>query len=127
MIAQILVADDNNDIATLLKEYLTTRKHRVIIVNDGFQLAAKAQEHKPHLIITDVQMPGGYGNTVYQVLQKDPLTASIPVIFMSAHPFDKLKAILPNDPKTRYIGKPVVFPKLDELIAELLPMGGYIP
>jgi CheY-like chemotaxis protein len=127
MIAQILVADDNNDIATLLKEYLTARKHRVLIVNDGFQLAAKAHEHKPHLIITDVQMPGGYGNTVYQVLQKDPLTASIPVIFMSAHPLEKLKSILPNDPKTRYIGKPVAFPKLDELIAELLPMGGYIP
>jgi CheY-like chemotaxis protein len=127
MIAQILVADDNNDIASLLKEYLTARKHRVIIVNDGFQLAAKAHEHQPHLIITDVQMPGGYGNTVYQTLQKDPVTASIPVIFMSAHPYDKLKAILPNDPKTRYIGKPVVFPKLDELIAELLPMGGYIP
>ena len=46
---------------------------------------------------------------------------------MSAHPYDKVKTVLPNDPKTRYVGKPVPLAKLDELIKELLPLGGYIP
>ena len=127
MIAQILIADDNVEITSLLKEYLTLKKHRVIVVNDGFQLAQKALEHKPHLIITDIQMPGAYGSSVYQVLRKDPVTAGIPVLFMSAHPVDKVKNVLPNDPKTRFLSKPVPFSKLDAMIAELLPMGGYIP
>jgi CheY-like chemotaxis protein len=127
MIAQILIADDNADITQLLSEYLTIRKHRVIVVNDGFALAQKAAEHKPHLIITDIQMPGAYGSSVYQVLQKDPKTNAIPILFISAHPYEKLKNILPVDPKTRFLKKPIPFDKLDAAIKELLPMGGYIP
>jgi CheY-like chemotaxis protein len=127
MIAQILIADDNVDITNLLNDYLTMKKHRVIVVNDGFQLTAKAIEHRPHLIITDIQMPGAYGSSVYQVLQKDPKTKDIPILFMSAHPYDKLKKILPEDPKTRFLQKPVPFAKLEQAISELLPMGGYIP
>lgn len=127
MIAQIIIADDNVDITNLLNDYLTLKKHRVIVVNDGFQLAQKAQEHKPHLIITDIQMPGAYGSSVYQVLQKDPKTKDIPILFMSAHPYEKLKNILPKDPKTRFLQKPVPFAKLEQAIVELLPLGGYIP
>ena len=127
MIAQILIADDNSDITALLNEYLTSQHHRVIVVNDGFALAQKAAEHKPHLIITDIQMPGAYGSSVYQVLQKDPKTSSIPILFISAHPYEKLKSILPDDPKTRFLKKPIPFDQLDIVIKDLLPMGGYIP
>ncbi len=127
MIAQILIADDNVDIANLLKEYLTLKNHRVLVVNDGFALSQKALEHKPHLIITDIQMPGAYGSSAYQVLQKDVNTAKIPVIFMSGHAYAKLQPILPKDPRTRFIQKPIDFKKLDEMIAELLPLGGYCP
>ena len=127
MIAQILLADDNVDITGLLKDYLTGKNHRVIVVNDGFQLSQKAAEHLPHLIITDIQMPGAYGSSVYQVLQKDPATAGIPIIFISAHPHSRLQSILPVDPKTRFLQKPVPFTKLDAAIDELLPMGGYVP
>ncbi len=127
MIAQILIADDDADVVALLKEYLEGKNHRVISVLDGFQLSQKAAEHRPHLIVTDIQMPGAYGSSVYQVLQKDAYTASIPILFMSAHPHKELKNLLPDDPKTRFIPKPLSMPELDRLIAELLPMGGYIP
>jgi CheY-like chemotaxis protein len=127
MIAQILIADDNPDITGLLADYLEVKNHRVIVVNDGVQLAQKAAEHRPHLIITDIQMPGAYGSSAYQVLQKDAATKSIPIIFMSAHPYEKLAKILPNDPKTRFLQKPVPFDKLNALIHELLPLGGYAP
>lgn len=127
MIAQILVADDNPDITGLLSDYLGMKNHRVLVVNDGFQLSQKATEHQPHLIITDIQMPGAYGSSAYQVLQKDPKTQKIPLIFMSAHPYEKLAKLLPNDPKTRFVQKPVDLAKLDELIKELLPLGGYVP
>ncbi|OGS41081.1 MAG: hypothetical protein A2506_01175 [Elusimicrobia bacterium RIFOXYD12_FULL_66_9] len=127
MIAQILLADDNPDITGLLSDYLTAKGHRVIVVNDGFALSQKATEHRPHLIITDIQMPGAYGSSAYQVLQKDPNTKNIPVIFMSAHSYEKLAKILPNDPKTRFVQKPMDLKKLDDMIAELLPLGGYCP
>ena len=127
MIAQILIADDNTDITGLLNDYLSSKGHRVIVVNDGYQLAEKASEHRPHLIITDIQMPGAYGSSAYLVLQKDPATKNIPVIFMSAHPLAKLAKLLPNDPKTRFVQKPVNLETLNELIKVLLPLGGYCP
>ncbi len=127
MIAQILLADDNPDITGLLGDYLSMKGHRMILVNDGYQLAQKAAEHRPHLIITDIQMPGAYGSSAYQVLQKDGNTRRIPVIFMSAHSHEKLAPILPKDPKTRFLHKPIDLKLLDETIAELLPLGGYCP
>src|ERR1035437_3809890 len=107
MIAQILLADDNPDITEMLGEYLTHKGHRVIIANDGYQLSQKAAEHRPHLIITDIQMPGAYGSSAYQVLQKDTNTSNIPVIFISAHPLEKIAAILPKDSQTRFVQKPI--------------------
>lgn len=127
MIAQILLADDNPDITDLLGDYLSRKGHRVIVAADGVQLAQKAVEHRPHLIVTDIKMPGSYGSSVYKVLQADPKTSSIPIIFMSAHEPEKLAALLPVDPKTRFLRKPVDLKRLDELIAELLPLGGYAP
>ncbi|MDD5301562.1 MAG: response regulator [Elusimicrobia bacterium] len=127
MIAQILIADDNPDITGLLDDYLSSKGNRVIVVNDGYQLAQKAAEHRPHLILTDIQMPGAYGSSAYQVLQKDEATKNIPVIFMSAHSYEKLKKLLPNDPKTRFVQKPVNLETLYDLIKELLPLGGYCP
>jgi CheY-like chemotaxis protein len=127
MIAQIIVADDDEAIADLIGEYLASRNHRVIVVYDGFQLAQEAAEHRPHLIITDIQMPGAYGSSVYQVLQKDPKTRDIPVLFISGHPLERIKNIIPDDPKTRFLPKPITFPALDKCIEELLPLGGYVP
>ncbi|MEK7388263.1 MAG: response regulator [Elusimicrobiota bacterium] len=127
MIAQILLADDNPDITQLLADFLEGRGHRIIVVNDGFQLAQKAAEHIPHLIITDIQMPGAYGSSAYQVLQKDPRTKGIPVIFISAHSAAKLTPILPKDPKTRFLQKPLSLDALESTIKELLPLGGYCP
>lgn len=127
MIAQILIADDNPDITGLLDDYLTSKGNRVIVVSDGYQLAQKAGEHRPHLILTDIQMPGAYGSSAYQVLQKDEATKNIPVIFMSAHPYAKLEKLLPKDPKTRFVQKPVNLETLYDLIKELLPLGGYCP
>jgi len=127
MIAQILLADDDVAITALMEEYLTSKNQRVVVVYDGFQLAEKAAEHRPHLIITDIQMPGAYGSSVYQVLQKDPKTKDIPVLFISAHPHERVKGVLPNDPKTRFLQKPISFEDLNRCIEELLPLGGYVP
>ena len=127
MIAQILIADDNTEITGLLDDYLSSKGNRVIVVNDGYQLVQKAGEHRPHLILADIQMPGAYGSSAYQVLQKDDATKNIPVIFMSAHSHEKLAKLLPNDPKTRFVQKPMNLEVLYDLIKELLPLGGYCP
>ena len=127
MIAQILLADDNADFLSVLSDYLVARGHHVVTAKDGFQLSQMAADCRPHLIITDVQMPGAYGSSAYQVLQKDADTSQIPVIFISGHPYDKIAPILPTSPRTRFLQKPLDYEKLELLMDELLPLGGFCP
>lgn len=127
MNAQILLADDDPDITTLIGEHLRRRGHHVLSVHDGFELSQVAAEHRPNLIIADIKMPGAYGSAAYQVLQRDDKTKGIPVIFISAHTQAEVAKVLPKDPKTRFLHKPLDFKKLDKCIAELLPLGGYRP
>ncbi len=121
MIAQILVAEDDPNIAALLKDHLESRHHQVILVNDGFQLEQKAAQHRPHLIITDIQMPGAYGTSVLKVLRSDAYTAKIPVILISAHPYEQIRKLIPDEADVHFLKKPLSFEQLDKLIAELLP------
>ena len=127
MIAQILIADDDSTITAVLSDYLSAKGSRVVIVNNGYQLAEKAAEHQPHLIVSDIQMPGAYGSSAYHVLQKDPATKNIPVIFMSGHSRERLDKILPAGPRIRFVQKPLKLDALYEFVNELLPMGGYCP
>ena len=127
MPAEILLADDDQTIAKLLGDHLERQGHNVIAVYDGFELSQQAAAHRPHLIIADIKMPGAYGSSAYQVLQRDEKTRGIPVIFISAHTRDEVAKILPKDPQTRFLHKPLDFKKLDAYVAELLPLGGFKP
>ncbi|MBI4051047.1 MAG: response regulator [Elusimicrobia bacterium] len=127
MLAQILIADDDINFVTLLKEHLEFQGHKVIATTDGFQATLKAHEHKPHLVILDIQMPGAYGSTVYHNLQQDPLTASIPVLFISAFLSQEMMERIPSGPHVRFLKKPFEMNRLDDLVKELLPLGGYVP
>ena len=127
MMALILIADDDPTIAGILAGHLESKNHQVLVARDGIELAHKAAEHRPNLIITDIRMPGAYGSSVYQVLQKDIKTQTIPIIFMSAHPFEKIQSLLPADTKTRFLPKPLSLSLLEKSIQELLPQGGYRP
>ena len=128
MMAQILIAEDDKDQANFLKKYLEGKNHRVIMVHDGTQVVLKAMEHRPHLILMDIMMPGAYGSTAYGAIQKEPDTRNIPVLFISGSDPNAVARIIPkNNPRVRFLKKPIELPELDALIQELLPMGGYIP
>ncbi|MBI4248353.1 MAG: response regulator [Elusimicrobia bacterium] len=117
----IMVAEDTEQIRDLLKDFLESRGHQVVTVNDGVEASLKAQEWKPDLIISDIMMPHAYGTTAYATLQESPVTASIPVIFVTAVALDKAIQVVPQSPKVRLLAKPIDFGLLESAIKELLP------
>ena len=119
--ALILVADDDLALAALMEDHLSRQKHEVIVVNDGYELSQQAVARQPELIITDIQMPGAFGSSVYKILQEDPKTKGIPIIFISAHPQEKVQKLLPTAENTRFVHKPFKMPDLDKAIKELVP------
>lgn len=84
MAATILVVDDEKDILDLLTYNLEKEGYAVVTARNGSSALAAAQERRPDLCILDVMMPGMDGWEVCKALRREPATASVPVIFLTA-------------------------------------------
>jgi DNA-binding response OmpR family regulator len=82
--ATVLLAEDDADIRFLVNFKLTQAGYQVRAFGDGLSAVADAREHPPDLAILDVMMPGMSGLEVCQELRRDPATANIPVIILTA-------------------------------------------
>ena len=80
----ILVADDESHILHVVSLKLRNAGFKVITAKDGAEALELAQQHKPHLLITDYHMPQLSGLELCQRLKQDPATAHIPAIMLTA-------------------------------------------
>lgn len=81
---QILVVDDNQPHLDLLRLMLTEHGYRVHAEVSGDAAIRLALLDPPDLILLDIAMPDINGLRVCKVLKDNPLTANVPVIFISA-------------------------------------------
>ncbi len=99
----VLVADDVEANVELLRDQLSSLGCRLLHATDGPTALALAMHERPDLCILDISMPAGdlgvndreTGFEICRRLKRDPRTARIPVIFISAlnEASDRLKAI----------------------------------
>jgi len=82
--ATVLVVDDSPDSVALLGSLLKD-SYRVKVAIDGEKaLAIAAGDEAPDLILLDIMMPDMDGYEVCRRLKRNPRTAEIPVIFLTA-------------------------------------------
>ncbi len=81
---KILMIEDDPSILSKTVEFLQYQDFSVIGVADGLTGLQKAREFLPDLIISDIRMPGLDGYALLAELRKDPATATIPFIFLTA-------------------------------------------
>jgi len=82
---RILIIDDEDDIRQVAALSLeTVAGWDVIVANSGAQGLLRAEEHMPDAILLDVMMPGMDGPTTFRELRKNPATAKIPVLLLTA-------------------------------------------
>lgn len=99
----ILVADDSDANCELLRDQLHSLGFRTVVAHDGPAVLEATLVQRPQLVILDVHMPAGElnvddGATGFEVcrrLKRDPRTASVPVIFITAlnDTDDRLRAV----------------------------------
>ncbi len=82
--ATVLLVEDDADIRFLVTYKLTQAGYQVKVFGDGLSAFADARAHPPDLAVLDVMMPGMSGLEMCRELRKDPATASIPVIILTA-------------------------------------------
>jgi DNA-binding response OmpR family regulator len=82
---RVLVADDEDDIRTLVG--LAVRKAGCTVIGslaDGSAALDLARAERPDLAVLDVSMPGATGLEVCAALRADPATAAIRILLLSA-------------------------------------------
>jgi two-component system phosphate regulon response regulator PhoB len=81
---KILIVEDEKDLAELLAFNLEKEGYNATCIYDGKQGLERAIAEKPDLILLDLMLPGMLGTEVCKELRRNPLTARIPVIMITA-------------------------------------------
>ncbi|MCZ6600812.1 MAG: response regulator [Acidobacteria bacterium] len=77
---RILVVDDELAIRALLQDLLTEAGYQVQVAATMADALEKADALPPHLVITDVALPGGDGTALARSLRARPAMAGVPII-----------------------------------------------
>lgn len=79
----VLVIDDDEAVARAIAGRLG-KDFRVVGLSDPAQAVAAAGKDRPDVILCDIAMPGMRGDDVAFALSQDPLTARVPLIYLTA-------------------------------------------
>lgn len=125
--SRILVIEDEQAIAELVKINLELLGHQVITAPDGIKGLAMSQQNRPDLIVLDVMMPDLDGFTVCQRLRQNPQTNHIPVLMLTALSTTKDKVAGFDAGADDYLPKPFDIPELQVRVRALLRRAGSVP
>jgi DNA-binding response OmpR family regulator len=81
---QILVAEDDRDIASLIAHYMQKSGWQPHIATSGDDALAHARKQPVDIAILDVMLPGISGLEVCRLLRADKNTATLPIIMVTA-------------------------------------------
>lgn len=86
--SRILLVDDTPENLDVLSAILEDLNCQLIVATNGERAIELARKQTPDLILLDVMMPGMNGFDVCHQLKADPITAQIPIIFVTARTDD---------------------------------------
>ena len=81
---QILVVEDNEKNMKLFRDVLQATGYRTLEATAGARAVELATEHRPDVVLMDIQLPDIDGVDVLGRLRADDRTASIPVLALTA-------------------------------------------
>ena len=117
----ILLVEDNEMNRDMLSRRLKRKGFELVYVEDGVAAVENAKQHIPALILMDVSLPEMDGLEATKLIKRDPATANIPIIALTAHAMDgdreRCLAAGCND----YDTKPIELSRLLEKMKALLP------
>jgi two-component system cell cycle response regulator DivK len=118
--AKVLYIEDNIDNMTLVQRVLQIEGYEVIPAMNGKEGIAKAIATLPDLIITDINLPDIDGYEVTDTLKKEPKTAHIPIVAMTANVMKKDREHVFQAGCDGYISKPIDVDELPNQIEEYI-------
>src|SRR5690349_8186527 len=81
---RILIVDDEPDALEVLSFKLREAGYGVVVATNGAEALTTARSERPALIVLDLMLPEVDGLEVCKILRRDPVTASIPILMLTA-------------------------------------------
>ncbi len=101
----ILVIEDDKSIAALIEHYLK-ETYELLVAGNGVTGLNNATRQHPDLIILDLMLPEMDGSEVCKELRRNPLTAKIPIIILTAKAEESDKIVGLEIGADDYVTKP---------------------
>ena len=80
---RLLIVEDDFDIATMLQIYFGSLGYEINLAPRGSEALEKTRQKMPHLIVLDIMLPDIDGYEVCRCLRTQPRTSHIPIIFLT--------------------------------------------
>ena len=80
----VLIADDEPSMRLLVHTTIESDQYQVAEAGDGDEAWAFIQQHKPQLVLLDIQMPGRSGMEILASIRSDPSLKGTRVILLTA-------------------------------------------
>ena len=118
---RILIVDDDQNINTLLKRYLTRLMpdRTVMQAFDGFEAGKLISEVRPGVVLLDISLPGIDGHKLCRRIKEDQALGSPIIIAITGLAEEELEATVLGEGADAFFRKPLDFEKLREKIVEL--------
>ncbi|MDY7079475.1 MAG: response regulator [Chloroflexota bacterium] len=116
----VLIAEDDEALAQAIAATLGLEGLEAVVTHDGEEALTLARVFQPDLVLLDVMLPGRSGVEVCATLKTDPLTASTPVVFVTAKADEIDRMIGLAAGADEYLTKPFSPTVLINLVNEVL-------
>ena len=106
--ARVLLLDDDVESRHALSQALARLQVEVTALEDPFRLLEALAEHRPDLLLLDVEMPGPSTFDLCRILRSMPEWQELPVLFITAHLGQEFRVVAFESGADDYVTKPVL-------------------
>jgi two-component system cell cycle response regulator DivK len=112
----VLIVEDNELNMKLFNDLLEAHGYATVQTKSGVEAVGLARQHKPDLILMDIQLPEVSGLQVTQWLKDDPALAHIPVVAITAFAMKGDEEKIRQGGCEAYLSKPISVVKFLETV-----------
>jgi two-component system cell cycle response regulator DivK len=104
---KVLIVEDNDLNMKLFNDLLEAQGYDTLQTKDGVEALKLARQHRPHLILMDIQLPEVSGLEVTKWIKQDDDLRAIPIIAVTAFAMKGDEEKIRNGGCEAYIAKPI--------------------
>jgi DNA-binding NarL/FixJ family response regulator len=116
----ILVAEDDPGIRLSVCDYLEMSGYSTVAAEDGEKALALLETYRPHLLVSDIKMPGKDGYELVRQVRQRPQFRLLPVIFLTERASIHERILGYQAGCDLYLPKPFEMEELGAVIRNLL-------